>query len=175
MPIANPGLCRENPYYIPQLYVESLRSAEGYLVVEGAIARRVDSCEGECFGKAIYGSLLEEFVDLVGGEVIRSFVVVLPPDYREGILVPKGARVTPVPVEGARVSIEVCEGQKVRQGDTLAYALTRKMELRHIRSHVDGVVVYIYSPPDVKISTHILLIAEEGVVKVVKVEGGHRS
>jgi hypothetical protein len=157
---------------VPRLYIEGLDSDE-YLVLEDGVARAVRECSGgRCFGKTIYGTVLDEIVDLVSKRVLRSFIVVLPPDYREGLLVEKGSSVEPIPLEGVRVAFEVCEGSRVSIDDTLGFIATRKREVRHIRSHVEGIVVYIYSSPYSRPDRNIVLIAPEEEVRRVRVEYG---
>jgi hypothetical protein len=161
--------CARSPYHIPQLYVEGLEGEE-YLVLEDGEARRSRECSGgRCFGKAIYGTLLDEIVDLVSKKALRSFIVVLPPDYREALLVEKGAHLEPVPLEGVRVAFEICEGSRVSVDSTLGFVATRKREVRHIRSHVEGIVVYIYSSPYSRPDRNIVLIAPEEAVRRVRV------
>ncbi len=164
--------CAKNPYHVPRLYVEGLEGDEYLELVNGVARLRRGGCTGggRCFAKAIYGTLLDEIVDIVGKKALRSFIVVLPPDYRVGLLVEKGAHLEPVPLEGIRVAFEICEGSRVAVDDTLGFIATRKREVRHIRSHVEGVVVYIYSSPYSRPDRNIVLIAPEEEVKRVRVE-----
>jgi hypothetical protein len=162
--------CRSSPYLIPQLYVEGYRS-EKLLELHDSEAKPVSSCTGgrRCYGKAIYGVLLEELVDLVGKRALRSFITVLPPDYSKGILVEANTYLEPIPLEGMRVVIEVCEGDEVKPGSTIGFIATRKLEVRHIRSHVSGVVVYIYSNPEAPPDRNIVFIAPKEDVRIVRI------
>jgi len=163
--------CTSTPYHVPRLYVEGLESDE-YLVLENGRARVVrGACGGgRCLGKAIYGTVLDELVDIIEKKAKRSFVVALPPDYREGLFVEKGTHLEPIPLEGVRVAFEICEGSRVSIDDTLGFVATRKREVRHIRSHVDGVVVYIYSSPHSRPDRNIVLIAPREEVRRVRIE-----
>jgi len=162
--------CARSPYHVPRLYVEGLRSDE-YLELEDGAARRVERCAApRCFGKAIYGSVLDEIVDLLSKKARRGFIVVLPPDYREALLVEKDTQLEPIPMEGARVAFEICEGDRVSVDDTLGFVATRKREVRHVRSHVEGLVVYIYSSPYSRPDRNIVLLAPEEAVRRVRVE-----
>ncbi|ABM80401.1 DUF2118 domain-containing protein [Hyperthermus butylicus] len=162
--------CHRSPYHIPRIYIEGIGSDE-YLELVDSTARRTDRCSGRrCFGKAIYGTLLDEIADLLAKKATRSFIVVLPPDYRKGLLVEAGSYLEPVPLEGMRVVIHVCEGDRVEEGSTLGFIATRKFEVRHIRSHVEGVVVYIYSSPEGPPDRNIVFIAPEEVVQTVTVQ-----
>ena len=165
--------CSRSPYHIPRLYVEGLESDE-YLELVGDEARPVKRCSGagRCFGKAIYGTLLDEIIDIVGKKATRSFIVVLPPEYREGLLVEKGTHVEPIPLEGIRVAFEVCEGSRIDVDSTLGFVATRKREVRHIRSHVPGVVVYIYSSPYSRPDRNIVMVVPEEAVRRVRVTAG---
>ncbi|KSW11417.1 hypothetical protein CF15_00730 [Pyrodictium occultum] len=163
--------CHKYPYLIPQLFIEGLESSD-YLVLRNGVAQRSRGCpEGErCFGKAIYGVELESIVDLVAKKSRRSFIVVLPREYRRGLLVEAGSPVEPIPLEGMRVVLEVCEGSRVGVQSTLGFIATRKLEVRRIRSHVKGVVVYIYSSPEAGPDKNIVLVAPEEVVKEIDVQ-----
>jgi hypothetical protein len=163
--------CHENPYLTPQLYVENL-SSDVMLEVRGEearIAKGECSRDARCFGKAIYGTLLDELVDLVAKKARRAFIVVLPPDYSEGLLIEPETYLEPIPLEGMRVIVEACEGEKVKPGSTLGFIATRKLEVRHVRSHVEGIIVYIYSNPEAPPDRNIVFIAREEDVKRVRI------
>ncbi|HIQ23757.1 MAG TPA: DUF2118 domain-containing protein [Pyrodictium delaneyi] len=163
--------CHKSPYLIPQLFIEGLESDE-YLVLEGTKARRAEACPHglRCFGKAIYGVELDSIVDIVAKRCTRSFIVVLPPDYRRGFLIEAGSYLEPIPLEGMRVALEVCEGSKVGVEDTLGFVATRKFEVRHIRSHVEGIIVYIYSSPESGPDRNIVLVAPEEVIEKIEIQ-----
>jgi len=163
--------CAETPYHIPRLYIEGLESEEYLVLEDGGEARLSRSCSGgpRCFGKAIYGVSLEELVDLVSKRATRSFIVLLPPDYHRGLLVEKGSHVEPIPLNGIRVVLEACEGDRVEPGSTLGFTVTGKREVRHIRSHVSGVVVYIYSSPYSRPERNIVFVVPEEEVREVHV------
>ncbi len=161
------GGCRQNPYLTPQLYVENLESEDKLELLDGEAVRGC-SGRGRCFGKAIYGTLLEEIADLLSKKARRAFMVVLPPDYDKALLVEHGTYLEPIPLEGMRVVIEVCEGDEVKPGSTLGFIATRKFEVRHIRSHVEGVVVYIYSDPEAPPDRNVVFIARREDVRLVK-------
>jgi hypothetical protein len=163
--------CHKSPYLIPQLFIEGLESDE-FLVLEGNTAKRARACpqDARCFGKAIYGVELDGIVDIVAKKCTGSFIVVLPPDYKRGLLVEAGSHLEPIPLEGMRVALEVCEGSKVGVEDTLGFVATRKFEVRHIRSHVEGVIVYIYSSPESGPDRNIVLVAPEEVVKRIEIQ-----
>ena len=162
-----------NPYATPRLYIEGLESNE-YLVEEGeGVYTRSRTCpEGKrCFGKTIYGVALDEILDLLEKRVKRAFIVE-PGDSRgEGMLVEEGVHAEPLPVSGSRTVIEVLEGDEVKRGDVVGLVVTRKYELRKIRSHVDGVVVYIYSSPEGPPDENIVFIMPADSVKRVRIKG----
>ncbi len=163
--------CSYSPYLIPRLYVRGLESDDHIIVEDGFFRYAGRVCSGDrCYGKTVYGTLLEELVDLVSKRVVRSFAVVLPPRYDEALVVDEGSEIEPIPVEGVRTVIEVCEGSKVKAGDVLALIVTRKYEVRKVRSHVEGVVVYIYSSPEAKPDRNIVFIAGEDVVRKARLQ-----
>lgn len=163
--------CLDSPYAIPQLYVEGEES-DTYLVIEGDEAWVTKQClkseNSVCLGKRIYGSSMD-FIDLVEKRVVRGFAILLPIDYANGLYVPRGSPIEPIPVEGIRVSLEICEGVKVKRWDTIGYVLTRKREMRRVKTHVPGIVVYIYSSPTGEREEDIVFIAPEEVVHNIRV------
>jgi len=164
--------CEKNPYLIPQLYIKDL-SSEEYLVKTGSNTyKRSKNCaEGrECYGKSIYGIALDEVVDLVSKRARRAFVVVLPPQYKLGILIKENSYIEPIPVEGMRTHVAVCEGSKIDVGDTIGYTSTRKHEFRRVKSHVSGVVVYVYSSPESRPEKNIIFIAPKEAVSLVSIQ-----
>lgn len=163
--------CLDSPYVVLQLYVEEEES-DTYLQVEGDEGRITNQCmQGAnivCLGKRIYGSTID-FINLVEKRVTRGFAIVLPPDYANGLYIPRGSPIEPIPVEGVRVSLEVCEGVKVKKWDTIGYVLTRKREMRRVKAHVSGIVVYVYSSPVGEREEDIVIIAPEEVVRHIRV------
>ena len=164
--------CVKSPYSIPQLYVEGVVS-DVFLEVRDGVGEVTSRCSNEkdtiCLGKQVYGSTID-FIDLVEKRVTKSFVVVLPPEYNTGLFVRRGSAVEPIPVEGIRVALEVCEGVKVKKWDTLGVVLTRKREMRRIKTHVAGIVVYIYSSPIGEREEDIVIIAPAEVVKYIRIQ-----
>ncbi|MET1101395.1 MAG: DUF2118 domain-containing protein [Pyrodictiaceae archaeon] len=164
--------CSKNPYMIPRLYVEGVSSDEYLVQVDDNVFEISVSCRPShlCLGKAIYGVVLDEMIDLVSKKALRDFIVVLPPDYTEGLWVRKGAWLEPIPLEGMRVALEACEGIRVREGDTLGYIATGKLEIRIIRSHVSGIVVYIYSSPESRPEKNIVFVTGDDSVSRIRVQ-----
>ncbi len=164
----------ENPYIIPRLYIRGVREAEEYLVErsKGVFERR-KSCSdaSKCYGKVIYGTEIDSIIDLVGKRVLRSFIVEVPGEEGEALLIPEGVHVEPIPVYGRRVVMEVREGEEVKTGRVLGVVLTGKYEVRKIRSHVDGLVVYIYSSPLGPPDENIVVIVPRENVRRVKIVG----
>jgi len=166
------SVCLErNPYLIPSLYVEGMPSVDGYLELVNEEASLVEKCSGvgRCFGKRIYGVELESIVDLVGKKAVKSFIVVPPELNEEGFLIEKDTYIELIPIEGLKTSVVVCEGVEVDVEDTLGYVFTRKGEIRRIRTHVPGIVVYIYSSPEGPPDQNIVFIAPKEAVKRVRV------
>ncbi len=162
-----------NPYATPRLYIEGVESNE-YLVEEGeGVYSRSNVCpEGRrCFGKVVYGVVLDEILDLLEKRVRRAFIVEPGDKPGEGLLVEKGVYAEPIPVYGSRTVIEVLEGDEVKRGDVVGLVVTRKYELRKIRTHVDGTVVYIYSSPEGPPDENIVFITPSGSVKRVRIKG----
>ncbi len=162
---------RRNPYITPRLYIEGLESSEYLVEVEPGVYRRSSKCsEGRrCFGKTVYGVALDEIMDLLEKRVRRSFIVEPGEPQGEALLVEAGAHAEPIPVQGSRTVIEVLEGEQVATGDVIGLVVTRKYELRKIRSHVDGIVVYIYSSPTGPPDENIVFISPDEHVKKVRI------
>ncbi|NPA04683.1 MAG: DUF2118 domain-containing protein [Crenarchaeota archaeon] len=159
--------CWSSPYLQPKLYVEGLETVDGYALVKDDVIECSDACPSgaECLAKRIYGSELDSIVDLVAKKAVRRFAVLLP-DGRS-IMVEKGATLEPIPLNGFRIHLEVCEGDEVDNEDVIGYVLTGKGETRTIRSHVKGLVAYIYASPQGPPDEYIVFIAPSG-------EGGVR-
>ncbi|RUM47260.1 MAG: DUF2118 domain-containing protein [Hyperthermus sp.] len=168
--------CLQHPYMIPRLYVEGVKSSEYLVAYNHDYLEAAGTCpaKAKCYGKVIYGSY-NGIYDLIEKKAVRSFIVVFPPAYSEGIVVEEGTHLEPIPVEGVRVALEVCEGKSVSIGDTIALVATRKREVRRIRSHVDGIVVYVYSSPTGGIERDIVFIAPREAVRNVRVAVGERG
>ncbi len=164
---------RRNPYLTPRLYVEGFESNEYLVEQEPGVFVVSRECKpgSRCFGKALYGVLLEELVDLVEKRVKRSFIVEPGDSKGEAFLVEEGSYIEPIPVSGSRAVLEVLEGDKVEEGNVLGIVVTRKYELRKIRSHVKGIVVYIYSAPTGPPDENIVFISPEESVKKVRIVG----
>ncbi len=163
---------RRNPYLTPRLYIEGLESHEYLVEEEPGVFRRSGECpEGRrCFGKATYGVVLDEILDLLEKRVKRAFIVEPGDREGEGLLVEEGVHAEPIPVSGSRTVIEVLEGDEVKRGDVVGLVVTRKYELRKIRSHVEGTVVYIYYSPEGPPDENIVFIMPSDAVKRVKIK-----
>ncbi len=164
------SVCEQYPYHIPRIYIEGAESEE-YIVQEDDSFTVSKTCPPgrKCYGKAIYGSILEEIVDIFSKRAEKSFIVLLPPSYTEGVLVEQGTYLEPIPVEGSPALLNVCEGEEVGKGKVIGLALTGKGEQRKTRAHVEGIVVYVYNPPDSKPEQYIVLIAPAESVKRVRI------
>jgi|GEM_PF-5888487 len=168
--------CYINPYSIPRLFVEDTGIADNeYLVLDPSenkatlVKNKAPKKYEKVFSKVLYGSLLGEIIDTVAQRVVRDFIVVMPPSYKRGLYVPKQSKIVPIPMEGFRVSLEICEGMEISKGETIGYIVTKKGEIRHIRSHVYGVISYIYSDPASTLDKYIVFISPKEEVRFIEI------
>ncbi len=170
--------CYTQPYNIPRLFIENTRAvtSDEYLILNLAEKKAILTEDkklgrlGKIFSKTLYGVLLDEIIDLVSQKVVKDFVVVIPPNYRRGLYVPRTSKITPIPMEGLRVVLEICEGVEVDKEETIGYIVTKKGEIRHIRSHISGIISYIYSDPASTLDKYIVFISPKKEVEVVEVQ-----
>ncbi|MEM4849201.1 MAG: DUF2118 domain-containing protein, partial [Ignisphaera sp.] len=74
-----------------------------------------------------------------------------------------------VEVKGNRIFPIVDVGSTVRKGDKLCYIVSKKFEVRVIRSAVNGVVFYVGETHLGEVpELHIVIIGEENVVKLTR-------
>ncbi len=130
----------------PRLYVEGVESKEYMLVDLDSLTYRLTSTpegEGIVLGKAIYEDAWDLVLDPVEGNAKRSFAVVLPWRGFEALYISKGTRLLLLEAHGVQVNFVAKEGDKVKERDVVAYALTGKGETRTLRAETRGVIALI--------------------------------
>lgn len=75
----------------------------------------------------------------------------------------RGAKIHRTTVSGANVFLEVDEGMEINVGDVVAYIITRKGEVRKVRSDCKGYVILIYELIGRPQTYEIYVVGEEYV------------
>ena len=149
-----------DPYRFPRLFVEGMEGEE-YAVVEGDEVCFTKERKPGALGKVPYEIPLEELVDPLGEVAKVTFLVHLPNE-NKAILVPKGTKLKLLRASHAKVGIVVKEGDEVKEGDTYAYGLTGKGEVRRLRTSFKGKVVMVHWEPYGGRDDYHVLLAPEG-------------
>ncbi|ABU82344.1 DUF2118 domain-containing protein [Ignicoccus hospitalis] len=148
-----------DPYKFPRLFVEG-KEGEEYAVVEGDEVVFVKEKVPGALGKVPYEIPLDEIVDKLKEEAKVTFLIHLPNEDK-AILVPKGSKVKLFKVSHVKVGVTVKEGDELEEGDTYAYGLTGKGEVRRFRSIVKGKVVMVHwEPYGGRDDYHVLVVPE---------------
>lgn len=119
--------------------------------------------ECEIFVEVIYDYLHLYTADRLNNVVIRDFAVIFPTQKR-GFLISKDTKISFVEAQGYRVFSLVREGSNVKRGQKIAYVITRKHEVRTIKSPANGLIIYISSPPNEIPEKYIFVITGENNV-----------
>ncbi|MEM1525671.1 MAG: DUF2118 domain-containing protein [Ignisphaera sp.] len=110
-----------------------------------------------------------EFVFNLETKKVSCAIATLKPEHKEALYVDSDADVEIIEVKGGRVFPLIDVGSGVRKGDKLCYAVSRKFEVRVIRSTVRGVVFYVGETYFGEIpALYIVIIGEENVVKLAR-------
>ncbi len=136
-------------YAYPEVFVQGIASSplilkrknEYILVTE----QPTDEEEyDEIYGHIIYENVLDLVLDLIKPEITRELIVIKEftgKDEMKALLIPKGIKPCLIEIKGASPYVFYNEGDEIKEGDKLAYVVTRKGEVRVIRSPCEGIVV----------------------------------
>ncbi len=157
-------------YLFPRAFVEGEEGKE-YACVKGDEVIFTRERKEGCFGKVPIEIIFDKVIDLLEGEVKRSFIIHDPKENR-AILVPKGTKVTLQESHYQRVFYSVREGEELKEGEKIGHSITGKGESRTLRSPIDGVVVLVHQELYGKADKYILVMADKDSVKFLKIKGG---
>lgn len=163
-------------YSYPRIYVETEEVDGGECIVEvGRGEYAVVECglkkdSHRVFKKRVYERSHFEVLDLEGGIVTRSFII-YSPRTNSYLLVEEGVKAYVLEVGGMNVFFYKYEGEKVEEGEVVAEEVSRKGEVRVVRSPSSGVIVligdYVEAP-----QRYLLVIAGGESVKRISVRRG---
>jgi len=120
------------------------------------------------FCKKIYENIHDEVLDLESG-IIKKSIIVYMPWKDKYYIVERGVRSALIEAKGYEVFFNIREGDKVKEKDKIGYVVSKKFEVRTIRSPVDGVIALI-SQDVTSRNKYILSVVGEEFVREIKVE-----
>jgi len=94
------------------------------------------------FVQKIYDAAHKEIFDLIKGEVEKDCIIIYP-DRRTQIRLKSGDKITIVEAKGYMVQPYADIGVRVFKGLQLAAIVTKKGEIRYIKSPVRGTIIYV--------------------------------
>ncbi len=152
-------------YVFPRLFVEGFEGEE-YAIVEGDTVKFSKEKKEGALGKVPYEIPLEEIVDLVDEKMKRTILIHLPKK-GEALLLKEGTPIKILKASHVKVGMVVNEGDEVSVGDSYAYGLTNKGEVRNLRSLHEGTVVMVHwEPRGDKDVYHVILAPKEKVLRL---------
>jgi len=118
----------------------------------------------EEFIELMYNYVLGLVIDHVNGEVLFDFVIENP---RKSVtvLIPRGVKVVVIEARGKAVHSLVEEGDEVSEQAKVFYIITRKYEVRVVRTPVRGVVVHIGEIVQSIPQTLVMVIADASSIR----------
>lgn len=120
------------------------------------------------FVEVVYERAIE-FVFNLETRKVSCATATLKPVHKEALYVDSNTDVEIIEVKGNHVFPLIDVGSTVRKGDKLCYAVSRKFEVRVIRSTVRGVVFYVGETYLGEIpALYIVIVGEENVVKLAR-------
>mgnify|MGYP000368428008 CR=1 FL=1 len=105
------------------------------------LRKPINVIQGRIFSKIIYEQALSKVVDVYSSTIKSSFIIQTPDN--KLLLVERNTKANLIDVKGWKIALQVKEGDVVRPRQRVALVLTKKYEVRSIRSSSKGVVVYI--------------------------------
>jgi len=116
------------------------------------------------FIELMYNYVIGLIIDHVNGEVLFDFVIENPRK-NVTVFIPCGAKVLVIEARGKAVHSLVEEGDEVNEQTKVFYIITRKYEVRVVRTPVRGVVVHIGEIVQSVPQTLIMVIADASSVR----------
>lgn len=137
----------------PEVYVENIHSKR-YVCLENETYTMIKDhvlpglCR-EVYGLIPYEEVLK-YIDLVEARATSTFLILKPEpgeDFVGGFMVDKGSKLCLQEIVGNYIYFSLREGSRVKIGDTIAYIVTNKLEIRNIKSICKGLVVLVVDMP----------------------------
>ncbi|MCS7107084.1 MAG: DUF2118 domain-containing protein [Acidilobaceae archaeon] len=142
----------EDEYALPELYLEE---AAGEPCASVDLERKTFEIGKGELCKILYEDGWERAIS-PEGKALKSFLVVRN---KEGVFVKGGSALRLFEVKGSAMRLIAREGERVERGETIAQLVSRKGELRSVKSDTEGVVVYIAWLPG-KPEKYVYVISE---------------
>lgn len=117
--------------------------------------------------EVVYEKLIN-FIDLENMKTLCSLLV-FKPNHNEVYMIDRNVSVEVVKIQGKHVFPLVDIGHAVFEGSKLCYVVTKKYEVRVVKSAHRGVVFYVGETfPEKGPTTHIIIVGEDDVIKLTR-------
>ncbi len=162
-------------YTYSKIFIEGFREESNeYLIVldhEAIIVNQLtETLSGRVFSKVIYEQALNEIIDLETSTIKKAFATYTPKN--EILLVEKETKTILIEVKGRKISLQVSEGDKIKPRQKIAYVLTKKFEVRSIKSTNEGIVVYIGWVYEERPERYVIVVVNSNDVRRLKLRKG---
>ena len=125
---------------------------------------------GRVFSKVIYEQALNEIIDLEASITKKAFAICTPKN--EILLVEEGTKTVLIEVKGWKISLQVSEGDEIKPRQRIAYVLTKKFEVRSVKSTDEGIVVYIGWVYEERPERYVIVVVNSNDVRRLKLRKG---
>ncbi len=164
-------------YFYPELYVENIFSNK--IIVETGNGDFIKiTVQKPPVNLRFYGYVLYEdvfnYLDLPGSQLCRDVIVLYDKDnglYR-GIYLSRNVKLRLIEIRGYEPVILVREGDFVTKNSSIAYIVTKKREVRNIKSSIDGYVVLIVEIFWEKPERYVLAVVDKNEFRQIAVREG---
>lgn len=164
-------------YFYPELYVENIFSNK--IIVETGngdfikITVQKPPVNLRFYGYVLYEDVVN-YLDLPGSQLRRDVIVLYDKDnglYR-GIYLSRNVKLRLIEIRGYEPVILVREGDFVTKNSSIAYIVTKKREVRNIKSSIDGYVVLIVEIFWEKPERYVLAVVDKNEFRQIAVREG---
>lgn len=169
-------------YAYPEVFVQGVASSplilkrknEYILVTEPPTEKEYD----EIYGHIIYENVLDLALNLVKPEITRELIVIeefTGKNEMRGLIIPASTKPCLIEVKGASPYVFFKEGDEVKEGDKLAYVITRKGEVRVIRSPCEGIIILNINITWEKPEKYIMVVVGKDELRQITIRKGTRG
>lgn len=104
-----------------------------------------------------------EIRELLKVDELQKDLIVCNERLDKCVSISNGAKICRATISGANVFLEIDEGMKINVGDVAAHVITKKGEVRKVRSNCKGYVVLIYELIGKPQTYEVYVVGEEYV------------
>ncbi|MEM1542304.1 MAG: DUF2118 domain-containing protein [Ignisphaera sp.] len=115
----------------------------------------------EKYIEIVYEKVMGSVIDFDEKRIVCDMAMLIP-KHNKVLHVPKNTHIEIIEISGKRVHPLVDIGSNISRNSKLCYTVTKKYEVRSIKSDIDGVVIYVGEAFLDKEQTIYIIIAEEG-------------